>query len=171
MRFSSSRVSMRSVFLMTCNFYRLSRSSASIYQGLSKTNLAEWNWICFFFQDQNISKLRESSSNDFWNTLKTYTSRCPFLMGTHQESQHPLLVHLLRAVLYSALSRQSNMETQRKGQRKQQNNSERGTCRRLTKQKSWCKFMQVTQKATVLVCSQIPRRPLKMQETFPHVPS
>ena len=89
-------------------------------------------------------------------------------MGTHQESQHPLLVHLLRAVLYSALSRQFNMETQRKGQRKQQNNSERGgTCRRLTtKQKSWCKFMQVTQKVTV---SQIPRRPLKMQETFsPH---
>ena len=86
-------------------------------------------------------------------------------MGTHQESQHPLLVHLLRAVLYSALSRQFNMETQRKGQRKQQNNSERGgTCRRLTtKQKSGCKFMQVTQKVTV---SQIPRRPLKMQETF-----
>ena len=32
-----------------------------------------------------------------------------------------------------------------------------------TKQKSGCKFMQVTQKVTV---SQIPRRPLKMQETF-----
>lgn len=133
MRFSSSRVSMRSVFL-TCDFYRLSRSSASIYQGLSvlenprkQLGTSETGYAFFNIKNKNTV---ETISKTHW---KTYTSRCPFFMGTHQESQHPLLVHLLRAVLYSALSRQFNMETQRKGQRKQQNNSERGgTCRRRT---------------------------------------
>lgn len=168
MRFSSSRVSMRSVFL-TCDFYRLSRSSASIYQGLSvlenpRKQLGTSETRYAFFNIKNKNTVETIS--------KTHWKRTHLDVLFSWERTRNLSIHCwcICYVQYCTV-RSPGSSIWKRSERVNANN--KTTAKGVgpagaepTKQKSWCKFMRVTQKVTV---SQIPRRLLKMQETFsPH---